>query len=362
MTVNMNLGAVRAIVNACKAAGLPTNQTAYVLATARHESGAFKYMREIWGPTEVQKRYEGRKDLGNTQKGDGKKFLGRGFVQITGRRNYADWSKRLGVDLISKPSLAERPEIAVRILVEGMKLGTFTGKKLSDYINASKSDFSGARRIINGTDKASLIAGYAKEYVAALNRQGYAKPDKAAPVHGIMAAIETPAASMALSLGDRGPVVAELKKNLNTLGYGPLTEDDLFDGSTKTEVEAFQAGHKGEDGKALKVDGIAGLRTSKAIQAALLAPKLKVAERSVPPAMKAEVKKKTGPFDQAGKWLAAVGIGGAGLADRAFGAEWQTVVAIGGLALVGLAIWGVVYLIRARLNRSVDQINAEAKQ
>lgn len=193
-------------------------------------------------------------------------------------------------------------------------------------------------------------------------RTQFLRGSKAAPVHGIMAAIETPAEKMAISLGDKGPVVSELKRNLNTLGYGPLTEDDVYDEATKTEVEAFQAGHKDEENKPLKVDGKAGLRTSKAIQTALLAPKLKVAERSVPPAMKAEVKKKTGPFDQAGKWLAAVGIGGAGLADRAFGAEWQTVVAIGGLALVGLAIWGVVYLIRARLNRSVDQINAEAKQ
>lgn len=364
MTVNMNLGAVRAIVNACKAAGLPTNQTAYVLATARHESGAFKYMREIWGPTEVQKRYEGRKDLGNTQKGDGKKFLGRGFVQITGRRNYADWSKRLGVDLISKPSLAERPEIAVRILVEGMKLGTFTGKKLSDYINASKSDFSGARRIINGTDKASLIAGYAKEYVAALNKQGYAKPAKTAPVHGIMSAIETPAEKMAMSLGDRGPVVAELKKNLNALGYGPLTEDDIYDAATKAEVEAFQAGHKGEDGKPLKVDGIAGLRTSKSIQAALLAPEIEQAEKSVPAAATAEVKEKTGWLGRATAWITgASAVGVPAVASEAFQADWRTIVAIGGLVLAGGLVTGlVVLLLRRWLIAAFKDINEAVKQ
>lgn len=153
--------------------GMPLKQLAYVLATAYHESGAFKYMREIWGPTAAQKRYEGRKDLGNTVAGDGKKFMGRGFVQITGRRNYTDWGKRLGLDLLKEPQLAERPDIAARILFEGMLLGTFTGKKLSDYIEGTKADYEGARRIVNGTDKKALIAGYAKSFEEALRQAGY---------------------------------------------------------------------------------------------------------------------------------------------------------------------------------------------
>jgi putative chitinase len=143
------------------------HQLAYVLATALHETGRFRYVREIWGPTAAQKRYEGRDDLGNTLKGDGKKFMGRGFVQITGRRNYADWSRRLGLDLVKEPTLAEQPEIAARILVDGMRLGTFTGKKLSDYIG-TPPDFIGARRIVNGLDKAKLIAGYAVTFAQAL--------------------------------------------------------------------------------------------------------------------------------------------------------------------------------------------------
>lgn len=147
---------------------MPVAQRAYILATAHHETGAFKYMREIWGPTPAQSRYEGRKDLGNTVKGDGKKFMGRGFIQITGRANYADWSQRLGVDLIAKPELAEGKEVATRIIVDGMRLGTFTGKKLSDYIGPDGADYKGARRIVNGTDKADLIAGYAATFEAAL--------------------------------------------------------------------------------------------------------------------------------------------------------------------------------------------------
>lgn len=137
---------------------------AYILATAKHESADFKYMREIWGPTPAQKRYEGREDLGNTVKGDGKRFMGRGFVQTTGRRNYADWSKRLGLDLLSKPSLAEGLEVAARIIVEGMLKGTFTGKKLADF----PSDFVESRRVVNGTDRAAMIAGYAYQFLNAI--------------------------------------------------------------------------------------------------------------------------------------------------------------------------------------------------
>lgn len=168
----------RLLIDECKKADLLRNQCAYVLATAWHETGAYRYMREVWGPTAAQKRYESRKDLGNTVKGDGKKFLGRGFVQITGRRNYADWSKRLGIDLIKQPQLAEQPDTAARIIVDGMMLGTFTGKTLADYITLTKSDFHGARRIVNGTDKAELIAGYAIKFDALLKAEGYgaAKP------------------------------------------------------------------------------------------------------------------------------------------------------------------------------------------
>lgn len=140
---------------------------AYILATAKHETGDFRYMREIWGPTRAQLGYEGRDDLGNHTAGDGKKFLGRGFVQLTGRRNYADWSKRLGIDLLKEPTLVEDRQIAARILVQGMMLGTFTGRQLAIYINEDV-DFKNARRVVNGVDKASLIAGYATTFLEAI--------------------------------------------------------------------------------------------------------------------------------------------------------------------------------------------------
>ncbi len=77
-----------------------------------HESGYLRYVREIWGPTPAQQRYEGRKDLGNTQPGDGKRLLRRGLIQVTGRANYAAMSKQLGINLVKNPELLERPDLA----------------------------------------------------------------------------------------------------------------------------------------------------------------------------------------------------------------------------------------------------------
>lgn len=140
---------------------------AYILATAHHETGAFKWMREIWGPTNAQRRYEGRADLGNTHQGDGHKYAGRGFVQLTGRTNYQDWTQRIGRNLVAEPDLVLQRDIAARILVQGCMLGTFTGKKLSDFIA-----FSDMRRVVNGKDKAELIAAYADRFLAAIQASG----------------------------------------------------------------------------------------------------------------------------------------------------------------------------------------------
>lgn len=88
---------------------------AHFLAQIGHESGELRYVHEIWGPTEAQKRYEGRKDLGNTIPGDGKRFMGRGLIQITGRNNYKEISKKIFNDarLLENPDLLAAPEYAV---------------------------------------------------------------------------------------------------------------------------------------------------------------------------------------------------------------------------------------------------------
>jgi N-acetyl-anhydromuramyl-L-alanine amidase AmpD len=149
-------------------------QIAYVLATAEHESGCGKWMRELWGPTAAQRGYEGRGDLGNTQAGDGLRFRGRGYVQITGRRNYTLWARRLGVNIVADPDLvATDPSMAAKILVQGMRDGSFTGKTLLDHISpGAEPDFFSARAIVNGDKRKNgeKIAGHADNYLAALTR------------------------------------------------------------------------------------------------------------------------------------------------------------------------------------------------
>lgn len=146
----------------------PLTWLSYILATTYHETATTMQPIRERGGAKYFARYEGRKDLGNTMKGDGVKFHGRGFVMLTGRRNYAYWSKLLGIDLVANPDKALDLGISTRILFEGMEKGTFTGKKLADY-----KDFVSMRRIINGTDRDKLIAGYAGAFRAALQAAGY---------------------------------------------------------------------------------------------------------------------------------------------------------------------------------------------
>lgn len=99
-------------------------------------------------------------------------WIGRGFVQLTWEKNYRKFRDRVlklfGVDLMANPDAAMRPDVAAFIMFEGMINGEFTGKKLADYFNAAKTDWIGARRIINGTDRAAEIASISKQFYADL--------------------------------------------------------------------------------------------------------------------------------------------------------------------------------------------------
>ena len=118
-------------------------RVAAFIAQIGHESGQLVYVREIWGPTPAQAKYEGRKDLGNTVPGDGSKYRGRGLIQITGRANYAACGEALGLDLLSKPELLELPQHAA------MSAAWFWSTKGLNTL-ADKGDFVKITRRING--------------------------------------------------------------------------------------------------------------------------------------------------------------------------------------------------------------------
>lgn len=159
--MKMDLGYTRLIVEECRKVGLLRNQCAYVLATAFHETAhTMKPVREMGGEKYLKSKpyYP---------------YVGMGFVQLTWKRNYEKAGRALGVDFVANPKRLLEPAYSAAILVTGMKEGWFTGKSLEDYITLYKSDYTGARRIVNGTDRAKLIAGHAVEYDAALKAMGY---------------------------------------------------------------------------------------------------------------------------------------------------------------------------------------------
>ncbi|MBW1250193.1 glycoside hydrolase family 19 protein, partial [Pseudomonas tolaasii] len=121
--------------------GMP--RVAAFIAQVGHESGQLKWVREIWGPTAQQLGYEGRADLGNTVKGDGSKFRGRGLIQVTGRANYVACGEALGLDLISKPELLELPQHAA------MSAAWFWSTRGLNTL-ADQKDFTKITRRING--------------------------------------------------------------------------------------------------------------------------------------------------------------------------------------------------------------------
>lgn len=178
--MNLNLGDTRIIIDECANEGLLLKQAAYVLATAYWETArTMKPVRETKASSDAQAiaRLDRAWAKGQLKwvsspywRGG---FFGRGYVQLTHIANYDKAGAKIGVDLVARPDKALQPEIASKILVKGSKEGWFTGKKLSDYLTESRTDYRGARRIINGTDKASTIAKLAGDYEAALAADGY---------------------------------------------------------------------------------------------------------------------------------------------------------------------------------------------
>jgi peptidoglycan hydrolase-like protein with peptidoglycan-binding domain len=138
--------------------GLKT-QIAYVAATTQWETAqTFKPVKEAYWNDEAWRKAHLHYYP----------YYGRGYVQLTWVTNYQKYSDILGLDLVNNPDLALDPKVALFVLVHGFKTGTFTGRKITDYITASQTDFVDARRCINGTDKASEIAKLAQSFMTTL--------------------------------------------------------------------------------------------------------------------------------------------------------------------------------------------------
>lgn len=194
------------------------------LAQVGHESGSLRWMEEIWGPTPAQKGYEGRRDLGNTQPGDGSRYRGRGPIQITGRANYRTYGDLLGFNLVADPEMAATKELAFRIA--GAFWKTHELNEMAD-----RGEFERITRKING----------------GLNGQ----PDRLARYSAAKAALESSGdgARRTLKKGDSGPDVEALQRRLG------IKIDGKFGDSTLFAVREWQAFSN------LKVDGVVGPKT-----------------------------------------------------------------------------------------------------
>lgn len=169
----------------------PITQFAYILATVWwetgqtmqpiHEYGDRAYFTRMYDPPPAGQRPSVARMLGNTQPGDGVKFAGMGYVQLTGRANARKATKRLrelglippDVDFEKTPELLMKPEYAILILFIGMEEGWFTGDTLDREIDPNidgdeYQDYLKARRIVNGTDKAAQIAKAGEQFLKAL--------------------------------------------------------------------------------------------------------------------------------------------------------------------------------------------------
>lgn len=210
---------------------IPTAYLAYTLATVYHETA--------W-TMEPLSEYGKGKDYpyGVVNPETGFAYYGRGYVQTTWDYNYKTLSTMVRhpdgsfADLYHNPELLLECDYSSQATLFGMRDGIYTGKRLTDYLDRELPDFVGARRVINGTDKADLIAGYAQVFWDAVNL-----------------AINYPVDRELVRRGSKNNVVRELQLALG------LTPDRVFGSGTESAVKAFQR----ENG--LAVDGVVGRGT-----------------------------------------------------------------------------------------------------
>src|ERR1700733_9828754 len=204
------------------------------------------------------KEYEGRQDLGNTQRGDGPRYKGRGLLQLTGRANYADYGKALGVDLVNNPTLAAQPALSLKIACEYWKRHNINADCDRDDVQAVTRKVNGG---LNGLSDRIAFTQKAKAAVARLQAIALSGAAAAGAASAGAGPADTAAAGVApaqprpvLGRGSQGDAVVQLQNMLRDLNFAVAIDGDFGPG-TEVAVTRFQS----ENG--LAADGIVGPQT-----------------------------------------------------------------------------------------------------
>lgn len=234
---------------------------AHFLGQTCEESAGYRTTEEFASGRE----YEGRKDLGNTQRGDGPRYKGRGLLQLTGRANYADYGKALGVDLVNNPTLAAQPALSLKIACEYWKRHNINADCDRDDAQAVTRQVNGG---LNGLSDRIAFTQKAKTAVArlqAVQLSGAASGGAAAPGAASGGAAAAGAATgqtrPVLARGSQGDAVVQLQNLLRDENFAVAVDGDFGPG-TEVAATRFQS----ENG--LTADGIVGPQTWAALDAA----------------------------------------------------------------------------------------------
>jgi putative chitinase len=234
---------------------------AHFLGQTCEESAGYRTTEEFASGRE----YEGRQDLGNTQRGDGPRYKGRGLLQLTGRANYADYGKALGVDLVNNPTLAAQPALSLKIACEYWKRHDINADCDRDDAQAVTRKVNGG---LNGLSDRIAFTQKAKTAVArlqAVQLSGAASGGAAAPGAASGGAAAAGAATgqtrPVLARGSQGDAVVQLQNLLRDENFAVAVDGDFGPG-TEVAATRFQS----ENG--LTADGIVGPQTWAALDAA----------------------------------------------------------------------------------------------
>jgi len=240
------------------------------LAQLAHESGELRYMEEIASGA----AYEGRKDLGNTQPGDGKRYKGRGPIQLTGRANYQRYGDLLGLDLVNNPTMAATKEVGFRIAGQywklnglneladkGLQIVTIKRKGQTQQVPAFDAITFKINGGFNGKDDRTMYYNRAKKFLNKNDAVGAPGTVVTPPAPVVDAAGSSPAyPGSPLRQGSKGANVRTMQQRLSDLGYA-LSVDGNFGPGTRAVVLEFQ-GKKG-----ITCDGCCGPGTWAALWA-----------------------------------------------------------------------------------------------